>query len=53
MARQNRLRGLLPEALGKLDENGSLELNKGLQALIDVIDMVDETSGLQPLPFTM
>jgi DNA-binding MarR family transcriptional regulator len=46
-------RGLLPEALGKLDENGLLELNKGLQALIDVIDMVDETYGLQPLPFTM
>jgi DNA-binding MarR family transcriptional regulator len=46
-------RGLLPEALGKLDENGLLELNKGLQALIDVIDLVDETYGLQPLPFTM
>jgi MarR family transcriptional regulator, organic hydroperoxide resistance regulator len=46
-------RGLLPEALAKLDENGLLELNKGLLALIDVIDSVDETYGLQPLPFTL
>lgn len=46
-------RGLLPEALAKLDENGLLELNKGLRALIDVIDLVDETYGLQPLPFTI
>lgn len=46
-------RGLLPEALGKLDEHSLLELHNGLQALLDVIDLVDETSGLQPLPFTM
>lgn len=46
-------RGLLPEALIKLDEDALLELNKGLQALLDVIDQVDEAYGLQPLPFTM
>lgn len=46
-------RGLLPEALGKLDENSLLELHSGLQALLNVIDQVDETFGLQPLPFTM
>lgn len=46
-------RGLLPEALRKLDQDGLTALNKGLQALLDVIDLVDETYGLQPLPFTM
>ncbi len=46
-------RGLLPEALLKLDEGSLLELNKGLQALLEVIDQVDEAYGLQPLPFTM
>lgn len=46
-------RGLLPEALRKLDQDGLLELNRGLQALLDVIEIVDETYGLQPLPFTM
>jgi MarR family transcriptional regulator, organic hydroperoxide resistance regulator len=47
------VRGLLPEALAKLDPNSLLELNNGMQALINVMDSVDETFGLQPLPFTM
>ncbi|WP_295999172.1 MarR family winged helix-turn-helix transcriptional regulator [Rugamonas sp.] len=46
-------RGLLPEALGKLDARGLGHLNQGLQALLDVIEQVDEGYGLQPLPFTM
>ncbi|WP_019142845.1 MarR family winged helix-turn-helix transcriptional regulator [Noviherbaspirillum massiliense] len=46
-------RGLLPEALRKLDEQGLLQLNEGLQALLEVIEQVDEAYGLQPLPFTM
>ena len=46
-------RGLLPEALRKLDQDRLMELNKGLQALLDVIGLDDETYGLQPFPFTM
>lgn len=46
-------RGLLPEALRKLDQDSLSGLNKGLQALLDVIEAVDEGYGLQPLPFTM
>lgn len=46
-------RGLLPEALRKLDQGALVELNAGLRALLDVIDLVDESNGLQPLPFTM
>ncbi|HZW12036.1 MAG TPA: MarR family transcriptional regulator [Noviherbaspirillum sp.] len=46
-------RGLLPEALRKLDQDSLTDLNKGLQALLDVIEAVDEGYGLQPLPFTM
>lgn len=46
-------RGLLPEALQKLDPKSLAELSNGLQALLDVIDLVDETLGLQPLPFTL
>jgi DNA-binding MarR family transcriptional regulator len=46
-------RGLLPEALSKLDEESLYSLNEGLQALLDVIDQVDESHGLQPLSFTM
>lgn len=46
-------RGLLPEALRKLDQTALLDLNNGLRALLDVIDLVDEANGLQPLPFTM
>lgn len=46
-------RGLLPEALQKLDEDRLVELNKGLQALLRVIDFADESYALKPLPFTM
>lgn len=46
-------RGLLPEALRKLDQDQLLELNQGLQALVNVIDNGDDAGGLQPLPFTM
>lgn len=46
-------RGLLPEALGKLDARGLVDLNRGLQALLDVIEQVDDGFGMQPLPFNM
>lgn len=47
-------RGLLPEALAKMDEAGLQALNQGLQALLNVIEQqVDESYALQPLPFTM
>lgn len=46
-------RGLLPEALSKMDRQALLELSNGLQALLDVIERDDETAGLEPLPFTM
>ena len=46
-------RGLLPDALRKMDQHSLEELNRGLQALLDVIDTVDEDYGLQPLPFTL
>lgn len=46
-------KGLLPEALGKLSQDTLTQLNAGLQSLLDVIELVDEAHGLQPLPFTM
>lgn len=46
-------RGLLPEALGKLDLGALADLDKGLQGLLDVIEQVDEDAGLQPMPFMM
>lgn len=46
-------RGLLPEALRQLTQDSLMDLNRGLRALLDVIDQVDESNGLQPLPFTM
>jgi DNA-binding MarR family transcriptional regulator len=46
-------RGLLPEGLRRLDEKELKGLNKGLEALLDVVDRVDDNAGLQPLPFTM
>jgi MarR family transcriptional regulator, organic hydroperoxide resistance regulator len=46
-------RGLLPEALRRLDQGGLAELNRGLQALLGVIEIVDDAYGMQPLPFTM
>jgi DNA-binding MarR family transcriptional regulator len=46
-------RGLLPEALRKLDGKRLAELDRGLQAVLEVIDLVDENSALQPLSFMM
>jgi DNA-binding MarR family transcriptional regulator len=46
-------RGLLPEALAKLDVAGLASLNAGLQGLLESIDDLDEEFGLQPMPFTM
>ncbi|QBE65565.1 MarR family winged helix-turn-helix transcriptional regulator [Pseudoduganella lutea] len=46
-------RGLLPEALAKLDGAELAKLNKGLQGLLESIEDLDEGFGLQPLPFTM
>lgn len=46
-------RGLLPEALHKLNRQRLAELDKGLQALLEVIDVADENYALQPLSFTM
>ncbi len=46
-------RGLLPEALAKLDAASLAALNAGLQDLLESIEILDEGFGLQPLPFTM
>lgn len=46
-------RGLLPEALSRLDAESLTDLNKGLRALIGIINMGEKMYGLQPLPFTM
>lgn len=46
-------RGLLQEALLKLDQKSLDDLNSGLQALLNVIDRVDEDHALQPMPFMM
>jgi DNA-binding MarR family transcriptional regulator len=46
-------RGLLPEALRKLDGEGLRHLNKGLQRLLDSMEAVDDEYGMQPLSFTM
>jgi DNA-binding MarR family transcriptional regulator len=46
-------RGLLPEALAKLDVAELADLNAGLQGLLESIEDLDEGFGLQPLPFTM
>ena len=46
-------RGLLPEALAKLEPTHLNILNAGLQALLSSIEVIDEAFGLQPLPFTV
>lgn len=46
-------RGLLPEAMRKLDADAMALLDQGLQALIDGIGMLDEDFSSQPLPFMM
>lgn len=46
-------RGLLPDALRKMDQDKLAELNRGLHALLEMMDAVDETFALQPMPFSM
>jgi DNA-binding MarR family transcriptional regulator len=46
-------RGLLTEALCKLESQNLMKLNEGLQALLECIDGEDAGNGLQPLPFTL
>jgi DNA-binding MarR family transcriptional regulator len=46
-------RGLLPESLRQLDEKDLAHLNDGLQGLLNSIGIIDESHGLEPLPFTM
>ena len=46
-------RGLLPEALRQMGEHDLAVLNDGLQGLLDSIGQMDETYGLQPMPFNM
>lgn len=46
-------RGLLPEALQKLDVQSLVKLNDGLKALLESIEGEDAGHGLQPLPFTL
>jgi DNA-binding MarR family transcriptional regulator len=46
-------RGLLPESLRQLDEQHLAQLNNGLQGLLNSIGVMDESYGLEPLPFTM
>ncbi|HJV75157.1 MAG TPA: MarR family transcriptional regulator [Noviherbaspirillum sp.] len=46
-------RGLLPDALRKMDQEKLADLNRGLHALLEMMDAVDETFALQPMPFSM
>lgn len=46
-------RGLLPEALQQLAPERLLQLNQGLQGLLDSIGTLDDCIGSQPLSFTM
>jgi len=46
-------RGLLPEALAKVDPKKRAQLDAGLQALLDVIEDADSAAGRQLLPFNM
>lgn len=46
-------RGLIPEAIIKLDERGLQDLNRALQELSDSMSELDEGLGMLPLPFTM
>jgi len=46
-------RGLLPEALARVDPKKRAQLDAGLQALLDVIEEADDSAGAQPLPFNL
>ena len=45
-------RGILPEALRRLDEETLLRLQRELDGLLRQINDLDEGFGMQPLPFT-
>lgn len=45
-------RGILPEALRLLDEDGLLRLQGELDGLLEQIKDLDEGFGMQPLPFS-
>ena len=46
-------RGLLPDALRRLDPESLRTLDHGLDQLLGVMQDVDAAQALQPLPFTM
>ena len=46
-------RGLLPEALRKLEQAQLRQLDSGLQAVLDAIAPADDTDAMEPLPFTL
>jgi hypothetical protein len=46
-------RGLLPEALRKLEQEHLRQLDSGLQAVLDAIQPEDEGDAMEPLPFTL
>jgi DNA-binding MarR family transcriptional regulator len=46
-------RGLLPCALLQMSGSVLQELDAGLQGLLDSVGLLDEESGMLPLPFTM
>jgi MarR family transcriptional regulator, organic hydroperoxide resistance regulator len=46
-------RGLLPEALRKLEQDHLQQLDSGLQAVLEAIKPEDDTDAMEPLPFTL
>lgn len=46
-------RGLLAEALDRVDAGHRAQLDAGLQAVLDVIGDADSSAGAQPLPFML
>ena len=46
-------RGLLPCALLQMNGTALQQLDAGLQGLLDSVGVLDEESGMLPLPFTM
>lgn len=46
-------RGLLAEAIQRMDKEGLEQLNRGLQALINAVDYGDEDFGQQLFPFML
>jgi len=46
-------RGLLPEALIKLDQSQRQQLDAGLQSLLDSIEIQSDEYGMLPMPFTV